>query len=397
MKIVGICARGVEGCGQTKYMIETKKALEYMGHSCDLVAASDKKFLRRKAHDIQLKFEGPFAKKENIDHLIEDINNNYDLVIIFSLPATSFDDKAKEGYLRLIASLNKKKIYIMVDHSACSIARNACVKETCENIDLLLVHSLTGAMASWIKKNKLSVPVDYLYTSRDFDEMKSKYWKPVEQMNLKSASFIGRSTDWKHPDWFVNFCTSKLNPNGYVTTMEGMESSFVFLRLFFKNGSRKDGPLDSVDLTRHKCTDHNNLTSEKIYVFDGYKFTDEMERLSKTGFGSDLYTLRPEYYGRSLEQCHNDIVACGCIPIFSKHFGENCHTIEGERWIDACPEVVWLDDTNFDECFEKMENYRNNPELFDSARNKIYDFFKTQGDISIIAPKFDEIVNRVLA
>lgn len=395
MRIAGICARGIEGTGQTKYIIETMKALESVGHSIDIFASNDKKFGRRKAHDITLKFEGPFAKKANIDYIINEINTNYDLVIIFCLPANKFSDEAKNGYLEILNSVGKKMIYIMVDHSASSIGRNACVFETAKRVNLILVHSLTGAMATWCK-NKVDTPIGYLYTSRNFDDMRDKFWKPVEDINLKSATFIGRCADWKRPQLFIDFSEKKLNPNGFITTMEGMEQSFVFLRLYFKDGARANGAVDCVDLSRYRSGDHTNLNSDKLYVYDAYNFNEEMERLSKTGFGADLYTLRPEYYGRSLEQCHNDIVSCGCIPIMSKHFGENCLTLEGKRWIDACPDIVWLDDDNYEESFNKMMSYVNDPELFDKTRHKIYDFFKTQGDVSVIGPKLDEIVRSVM-
>ena len=218
-------------------------------------------------------------------------------------------------------------------------------------------------------------------------------------MNLKASTFIGRCATWKKPSWYIEFSRQYLNPNGYISTMEGMEKSLAFTTIFYADRHGKDGGwVPGIDMSRYlhsKTTDYDNLTSEKMYVFGVYKFKDCMERLSKVGFGADLYTLDVKKYGKSLEQCHNDIVACGCIPIMSRHFGRNCLTLENKPWIEACPEVIWLDESNFEECFNKMEMYRKDPVLFDETREKIYEFFKTQGDISIISKKFDEIVNRV--
>ena len=398
MRIVGICGRGLEGCGQTKYMIETKKALEYAGHTCDLIVSTDYNFVRKASHEITVAFEGKFADSKFVDKMIEE-TNKYDLAILFSLPDLKFTDECKAGFLKYIKALNIKMIYIVVDHNMDSIRRNACIDESCEKSDLILVHSLNGAMAQYVNSLGLNTPIDYLYTSRDFDEMRKQFWKPVSEMNLKASTFIGRCATWKKPSWYIEFSRQYLNPNGYISTMEGMEKSLAFTTIFYADRHGKDGGwVPGIDMSRYlhsKTTDYDNLTSEKMYVFGVYKFKDCMERLSKVGFGADLYTLDVKKYGKSLEQCHNDIVACGCIPIMSRHFGRNCLTLENKPWIEACPEVIWLDESNFEECFNKMEMYRKDPVLFDETREKIYEFFKTQGDISIISKKFDEIVNRV--
>jgi len=396
MRVVGICGRGIEGCGQTKYMIETKKALEYSGHVCDLIVSTDHSFPRKNAHEIDSKYVGKFENESFVDHMIDEANK-YDLAILFSIPDIKFSEKCKTGFMRFLNSLNIKIIYIMVDHAMGSIRRNINVEEICEKVDMILVHSLTGVMANYVKSLGLKTPVDYLYTSRNFDEMRDKFWKPVDQINMKSVKWIGRSAFWKKPLLFVDFSAKKLNPAGYVTTMEGLEKSMAFATMFFIDSSQKNGIIPGIDLSQYASPKFDEFTSDNTYVLGAYVFNECMERLSKSGFGADLYTLKPERYGRSLEQCHNDIVACGCIPIFSKHFGENCLTLENKRWIDACPEIVWLDEDNYDEAFEKMERYRNDPVLFDETREKIYEFFKTQGDISVISKKFDEILAKAQA
>ena len=400
MRVVGICGRGIEGCGQTKYMIETKKALEYAGHTCDLIVSDDFNFVRKNAHDVDVKFRGKFANPEFVTAMTKEANS-YDIAILFSLPDLKFTEECKKGFLDFIQSLSIKIIYIMVDHNIDSIKRNACIDETCRKVDLILVHSLTGAMAQYVNSLGCSTPLDYLYTSRDFDEMRDKFWKPVSEMNLKASTFIGRCATWKKPAWYIDFSREYLNPNGYVSTMEGMEKSMAFTTIFYADHHHKSsGWVPGIDMSRYlhtKTTYYDDLGTEKMYVFGIYKFDECMERLSKVGFGADLYTLDAKKYGRSLEQCHNDIVACGCIPVMSRHFGRNCLTLEDRPWIEACPDAVWLDESNFKECFEKMEMYRKDPVLFDETREKIYEFFKTQGDISVISKKFDEILAKAQA
>ena len=394
MKILGVCGRGIEGCGQTKYMIETKRALESVGHVCDIVASMDRSFVRNTAHSITLKSKGKFSESEYMDEVIS-LAESYDLIIVFCLPDVKISEDAKKNFIRFLNTVKTKMIYIMVDHNTNSVNNNACLEETCRRVDLILVHSLEGAMATWVRSRGISTPIDYLYTSRNFDEMRNEYWKPVSEMDLKRVTWIGRMALWKKPKLFIDFANAELCPNGYVATLEGIEKSLAYSEFF-----KKQGYLKYVDNSRYndsiKSGDHTNLKTEKPYLYGMYKFEEEMERLSLTGFGADLYTLKPKYYGRSLEQCHNDIVACGCIPIMSRHFGYNCHTLENRRWIDACPDAVYLDENNFSEAFSKIEKYRKDPILFDETREKIYEFFKTQGDISVIGPKFDGILHKVL-
>ena len=107
-----------------------------------------------------------------------------------------------------------------------------------------------------------------------------------------------------------------------------------------------------------------------------------MERLSLSGFGSDLYHLEAHMYGNNIENCHAEIVASGAIPIFHKHFCDNViHKVQGDP-ITKCKNTgtIALDQTNYDETREIMLKLVNDPKMRDDWREMAFDFWKQHSD-----------------
>ena len=397
MKILAIYGATFDTFGGTKFMIENTNALRYVGHQVDLVVGTDKKkdkIINSSATGIIL--SGKFTDRDYIDTIIS-TSRNYDLTIIYCLPFIEKGDESDrhdiifENVMRLLDGIKTKLILSNVDQNNKVFKTKIGLEQACRRADLVLHYSKNGALTKKLKEWNIDTPMDHQYTSRDFSYLREKYWRPVSDMNLRSATWIGRATTWKKPDVFAEFAYEKLRHNGYVSTIEGIERSIVFFRLLKYNR-----PDDFLDYSRYKTGDHTDLKTDRTYLFNKYVYEDEMKRLSGTGFGADLYTLKPDYYGTSLEQAHIDVANVGSILMCSKHYGEHSLTMNGNHYIDECPDIVYLDRDNFDECLDKMNRLSSDPVLFDKTRERIYEFIRSQSDISVVGPKLDEIIHRVV-
>ena len=396
MKILAIYGIMTDYYGGTRFMMENLNSLKLLGHHIDIVTGTERMF-NIGSPDVGEILSGKFTDSDFVNKIIE-ISDNYDLTIIFCLPwkSKSKDDQLANELLqdnvrRLLDGIRTKLIYSNVDHNNQCLKTYAGLEDVCRRADLIMLHSEEGALAKRLKDCKIDTPLHHQYTSRDFSYLRDKYWRPVSDMNLRSATWIGRSTRWKKPEVFAEFANDKLNKNDFTSTIEGIEMSIIYYSLF-----KYQRPVDFVDTSRYKSGDHDNLEPGKCYLFNKYVYEEEMERLSHTGFGADLYTLKPNYYGTSLEQSHIDIVNVGSILMCSKHFGENCLTLSGNRYIDECPDIIYLDRDNFDECFDRMDRLSKDPDFFDRTRENIFEFIRSQSDISVVGPKLDEIIHRVV-
>ena len=86
-KVAIIMARGIEGCGVTKYTVEQVKWLKAHGYQTKVYAAKDKTFSRKNAHDLGEVDLFKFAEEAQINRFIEECNQS-DYIFINS-PALS--------------------------------------------------------------------------------------------------------------------------------------------------------------------------------------------------------------------------------------------------------------------------------------------------------------------
>ena len=395
MKIAILLGRGIEGCGATKSAIEFKKYCDKNNIIGDIFAIDDKKWPRRSVHTFEVKSLYKFDKDDEMKRAVDDMSQ-YDFMVLYSVPPDTVSENAQQNFLIFLSEIRKsiKVFAVQLDHSIHSINRNANFKEICSNVDAIFTHSLDGDIARWMKKNNITTKLIQQGVGYDFDEVREKYWKPLDQVNLKIAKFVGRSAYWKGTLEFIELA-NYLRPHGYATSMEGMEASMAFVTMFFKNKTRHDGPIDGIDLSTHgRKFDYNESINNPKYggptvIYDGYQWDEAEERLSHCGFGADLYNLDARKYGRSIEYCQPDIVCAGAIPIFHKHFGDNCFYRTEDRPLSSYDSgTVWIDPNNYEEAVEYMLQLSNDKKFFDIQRNKSFEFWKSHADNSLVQKTF---------
>lgn len=416
MKIAILMGRGIEGCGNTKCALVCKEHFDAKGHPTDIYAANDRKWPRANAHSFDLKCEFTCADDKQTNVVIQALNC-YDLVIVYSVPPKAKSQKANEkesdtkariaqencidNFLRICEEITVPKVSIQVDHSVHSLARNGKLKEISDAMDLVFAHSLTGDFSKWLKKNDVKTELCEYVLGYTYDAHRDKYWKPVEDLDPKAFKWIGRSTGWKGPDLAFAMQREYLRDAGFLTTLEGMEMSIGSLAFFFKNGNRNDGPRDDVATAGGNKDDWNwdNLEhGGPSYAFGPYNFNEAMERVSRSAFGSDLYHLKAEKYGKSIENCHGDVISAGSIPVFHKHFGENCKSlVTGKPYIEhEHTGTIWIDDDNIAEACAAMIAISKNPAAIQIMRERAYKFWKEHTDASVTWDYFGKIINEKL-
>lgn len=386
MKIAIVLGRGCEGCGVTQCAIQMQKVT-----GAQIYSTIDKKWPRGEGINF---YRHEFSMAKDWEVYAQAINN-YDLCIVYSVPSKGHPEDCQTNFLKFLDTIKIRKVFINVDHKAASIARNANLKEVCEKVDLLMTHSMHNDFCKFLTKNDVSTPVVKMELGFDYDGHRAKYWKPITEQAGNKVLWIGRTAMWKAPDVMVDFHQDELMGQGFITVLEGLEASIQYPFVLYrdhKNEVKTDRRTVVNYFRAEKEHDKTGKFNESLYgketvgngayLYPQYMNADCMERMSLSGFGSDLYFLKAETYGNNIENCHAEIVSSGAVPIFHKHFCDNVvHKIQGKT-VSECVDTgtIGLDKTNFVQCRETMVKLRDDPGMRNEWREMAFEFWKQHSD-----------------
>ena len=398
-KIAIVLGRGTEGCGVTQCAIQMQKVT-----GADILSAKDKKWGRAKGLDIR---QEEFIMGAEWKHYAQKINENYDLCIIYSIPSKSHPQDCQDNFVSFLKAINIRKAFINVDHKAASIARNANLKEVCENVDVIMTHSLENDFSKFMQKNKIQTPLTKMGLGFDYDGHRAEHWRPIEFQQHNVVRWIGRTAMWKGPNLMIDFHQDALMENGFITVLEGLEASIQYpLVLYRDNAAEKPQDRRKVVNYFRPEKEYNEVKftpdlygKEEVgngaYLYPQYINSEAMFRMSLSAFGSDLYHLKAETYGNNIENCHAECVASGTVPLFHKHFCDNViHKVQGDP-VSQCKNsgTIGVDYTNFNECRDLMIKLKNDPSMRDDWREMAFEFWKQHSDAG---PVVNEIVDLAL-
>ena len=386
MKTIILLGRGTEGCGVTQCAIQMQKVL-----NATILSANDKKWGRAKGLEID-QLEMSVGKEYD---LMANVINQYDLCIVYSVPSKSHPQDCQDNFLKLLDNIKIRKAFINVDHKAASIARNASLVDGCKKMDVIMTHSLENDFSRFMKKNKIMVPLKKMALGFDYDGHREKYWKPIEEQQHEMVRWIGRTAMWKGPALMIDCHQDALMDAGFITILEGLEASIQYPLVLYRD-NKEDNPKDRRKVVNYfrpekqhgetgKFKDEMHGTeqvNEGAYLYPQYTNHDCMQRMALSAFGSDLYHLKAETYGNNIENCHAEIIACGSIPIFHKHFCDNViHKLQ-DKPVSLCKDTgtIGLDYTNFTECRDTMIKLKNDPSMRDDWREMAFEFWKQHSD-----------------
>lgn len=398
-KVSIILARGIEGCGVTKYTVEQVKWLRKNGYTVRIHAAKDKNYSRKNAHDLGDINLFKFADAALIENMIQECNNS-DLIIINSLPSKDTGRGAGSGdgcvsnWIHALKSFTKPVVLIQHDHTVYSIKRNAALDEAIEAADIIFAHARTNDFSAYVKQldgstgGSLMAFLDEEVNEKkifpfqpghDFDSMKSTYWKSLDEQDHRHHKWIGRCTSWKGYKLMFNWHNNHLKNIGAITTFEGIEKSPAFLG--FKELSSFE---NCIDIKNPDEVDFK--TNHDAYVFGPYVNHDLLHRMSRCGFGYQLSILDKKYIERSIEYTHCEVAGIGIIPVFRREYGQRCiHRVTGDPLIQSSNSgTIWLNEETMEGNRVLIEQITQDPVLYDELRNEAFEFYKAHQDSDFV-------------
>lgn len=412
MKYLLILGRGIEGCGNTRNAIELENYIKEQGHECVSISNKDASVGRSKAHEHNINIVS-FANK--FDNVLSYINN-CDKIVIISVPPKKVEKQSKDNFLKAIeyAHQNGKKItYLQFDHKSHSISRNMYVESDYisffNNLDLVITHSYDNDFVKkFLVKNKINVNLVARnekynnFFSIDFDSLKP-LWKSFADKEHKSIRFLGRSAAWKGPYLLRELHWNHFKPADYITYIEGIEMSIGVLgSLFTEIKPNKIEREDNIVLCLNKKNmeafnkgEYKFERNAPAYILPPYLRNEGLERMSKTMFGCELI-LMDDYIAKDMiENAMLEIVACGSIPIFRKHWAElfKINGIPLAEYDGKEIGTILIDEDNPTDALKLMNEISCNEELYETYRNNAYNFYKSIFDNSVILKQLVDLID----
>ncbi|HCS4649704.1 TPA: hypothetical protein ORP60_004601 [Escherichia coli] len=400
MKVCIFMARGLEGCGVTKFSLEQRDWFIKNGHEVTLVYAKDKSFTRNCAHDYK-SFSIPVLLAKEYDKTLK-LVNDCDILVINSVPATSVEEDTINNYKKIIDNI-KPSVRVVVyqhDHSSLSLRRNLGLEETVRRADVIFSHSDNGdfnkvLMKEWYPETVSlfddieEAPTVYNFQPpMDIAKVRSTYWKDVSEINMNINRWIGRTTTWKGFYQMFDFHEKHLKPAGLSTIMEGLERSPAFIPIKEKGIPYEYYRLHQVDQIKIAP----NLPTQ---ILDRYVNSEMLERMSKSGFGYQLSKLDKKYLQRSLEYTHLELGACGTIPVFWKSTGENLKfRVDNTPLTSHDSGIIWFDENDMESTFERIKELSSDRALYDREREKAYEFLYQHQDSSFCFKEQFDIITK---
>jgi hypothetical protein len=379
MKVAIILGRGIEGCGVTRYALEEQKWYRNNSMECDIFASSDKKWGRKDAQENDII---EFSNAEIFD-LTTKLNEEYDIVYYQSLPAKKGHSETyqKLFYDSLVCGVKKPiKLSHQNDHKAQSLSRNSMIWETMAQMDGCFTHSLTTPFAVKMRQLNPTVPLLKMGLGFDFESLK-QYWKPVTSQKRR-ISYFGRFAGFKDPKRIIEM-QPLLEQKGIVGEMRGIERSIGSLDLFYSDLTDRKNSYKP-NIYEVKKNEEVAQTTDKVWIYGPYNRLEGVEELSTSMFGADFYNLDASAYGNNLEFAMCEIIACGVIPVFDKHWADNCTHIDGTLFAELKNFAIYSDKDDLQSSVNEMNELANDNYAREKRRESCYEIAKRHCDNDVV-------------
>ena len=354
--------RGVEGCGVSTYARHFKAYFDENNRGkCDIFALNLSVGRPDTSTDLPItKFNFDEA-----DELVRRVNNEYDLSLVFSVPAKNAKEEIVNNYVeKILDKIKSPKWLINHDHHYLSIGRNADFENAIKACDGVLCHSLVETKCGfirWMKKRGIDTRVEKLETFfhiplvGDFVTFDNTY----RYKRLINAS---RAVAWKRSSLVLNL-QKELAKRNFITEMIGFERSIAGYSQL-KNYEGKldwyvtedfDKPVKApsafsnaqVNERFFDFVDAEGQDPNKMYVFGSYDHKRGLRRISQSAFATHPRSFEHNGldYGNNHEYQGLE-AALLSIPIFHRHFLETVTLPDTEVPLSAIDAFISIDDDN---------------------------------------------------
>ena len=354
--------RGVEGCGVSTYARHFKAYFDENDRGkCDIFALNLSVGRPDTSTDLPItKFNFDEA-----DELVRRVNNEYDLSLVFSVPAKNAKEEIVNNYVeKILDKIKSPKWLINHDHHYLSIGRNADFENAIKACDGVLCHSLVETKCGfirWMKKRGIDTRVEKLETFfhiplvSDFVTFDNTY----RYKRLINAS---RAVAWKRSSLVLNL-QKELAKKNFITEMIGFERSIAGYSQL-KNYEGKldwyvtedfDKPVKApsafsnaqVNERFFDFVDDEGQDPNKMYVFGSYDHKRGLRRISQSAFATHPRSFEHNGldYGNNHEYQGLE-AALLSVPIFHRHFLETVTLPDTDVPLSAIEAFISIDDDN---------------------------------------------------
>jgi len=353
--------RGVEGCGVSTYARHFKAFFDDNQSTCDIFALNLNVGRPDTSTDIDIKV---FAFSEAAE-MVRSINKNYDLALVFSVPAKNASQVIVDNYVEFIIDpIKVPKWMINHDHHFLSIGRNADYVNAIEACDGLLCHSLTetkSGFISWLKKRNITKQAKKMdvFFHVPFVQDLMTLEKEGRHKRLINAA---RAVAWKRGSIVLNL-HNVLADRGFVTEMIGFERSIAGysqlknyegkVKWYQTNNFYKPVRAPSAFSSARVNSDLFDLIDQEgqnpdfMYVIGSYDYKRGLRRISESAFASHPRSFEHNNldYGNNFEYQGLE-AALLAVPVFHRHFLETVTLPGTDTTLSSTGVFLSVDDDN---------------------------------------------------
>ena len=409
--------RGVEGCGVSTYARHFKAYYDDSEVKCDIFALNLS--IGRPDTSTDLKIN-KFSFEES-DDLVANINNNYDLTLIFSVPAKNAKTEVVDNYVdKILRKIKSPKWMINHDHHYLSIGRNADFINAIEACDGVLCHSLANTKCGfirWMERKNIKTRVEKLDTFFHIP-LVSNLINFDKTNRLKRVINASRAVAWKRSSLVLNL-HKELAKKKFITEMIGFERSIAgysqlknyegklnwYMTEDFEKPVRAPSPFYNAQINDRlfDFVDDEGQDPNKMYIFGSYDHHRGLKRISQSAFATHPRSFEHNGldYGNNHEYQGLE-AALLSVPIFHRHFLNTVTFPDTDVLLSSADCFVSIDDDN-NHLKQGGPNVLNATELVESLdeiwntnynkyRQESFSIINTYYSSNILIPK---MLNRI--
>ena len=392
MKIAMIFGKGLDGCGVQRGAVEIATWAQRNDVQFDIYSMKGRAFARAKGHSMPT---DPIEfKHTDIPEITNKLNNNYDIVILNSYPSSKHSQEAIMMFYEGLVKKIEKPVLVGMMHEIkkANIDAIPMIIPMLNYCDLVYNFSektfFSKQLTSYLPSKSLGERMKRLKMWLDLREIESNYRNKYSLENKdKKLTYVGRWTSMKDPRRLLDLhpIIKEIDPNFHLA-LHGIERSI---------GAKYD------------IIDHPN--SNYIFKFDGtydwtqpgvptygpYVHAEGMKIISESLFGASFYRLpkEPHNYGDRMEYTQIEIIGCGTIPVFDKHYGEHNIDSNGNRYIDNDYLAVWSCRDDLEGTAEELVRIANDTSEQKRYRDSSFEFINREFNADNVLPEmFDYIL-----
>jgi len=391
MKIAMIFGKGLDGCGVQRGAVEIATWAQRNKAQFDIYFMKGRSFARAKGHSMPI--DPVEFKYTEIPSLTDKLNSQYDIVILNSYPSSKHDPRAVMAFYELLVKKIEKPIVVGMMHEIkkANIDAIPMILPILNYCDIVYNFSektfFSTEFSSYLPSKVLGQRTKRFKMWADLREIKKNYRDKYDLSNKeRKLTYLGRWTSMKDPRRVLDlYPIMKDKDPSFKLALHGIERSI---------GAKYD-IIDHPNSVYNLRFDGYDWGVNGVPTFGPYDYDDGMKLISTSLFGCSFYRLpkEPHNYGDRMEYTQIEIIGCGTIPVFDKHYGEHNFDSNGDRYIDNDYLAVWSSRDDLGETADKLINIADSVAEQKKYRDASFDFIDREFNADKVLPSmFDYIL-----